>query len=140
MTSNLGSEKIDVEKGKITALTKKTIMDEVKKSFRPEFINRLDKIILFNPLTEQDLKKIVDLQLQKVKKRIKKQDLFLEVTDKAKILLANKGFDPTFGARPLKRVIQEQILDELSLKLVEGKINEGDKITAIVEDQEISLK
>lgn len=104
------------------------VWEEVEKTFRPEFINRLDKIILFEPLNEKMLGQIVDIQLQKVQKMLDGKKIKLEVSEKAKKLLAKKGYDPTFGARPLKRVIQSEILDDLALRIIEGKVKEGNKV------------
>ncbi len=103
---------------------------EVKKTFRPEFINRLDQIIVFDPLTPKMLDKIVDFQLEQVNKRLDKQRIALKVTAKAKEHLAKGGYDPVYGARPLKRLIQNEILDELSLQIIEGKLKSGMTVTA----------
>lgn len=145
MTSNLGSHIIQEyseshpggsqsdEWGKVT----KEVMEIVKKSFRPEFLNRIDEIVIFNNLTQKDLKKIVDLQLQALDKRLAEKDIKLEIDEKVKNLLTQKGFDPVYGARPLKRVIQDKIVDELALLIIEGKIKEGQTIKANLEKNKI---
>lgn len=106
------------------------VLDLVKKSFRPEFINRIDEIVVFKNLTEKDLDKIVELQLDGVRKRLKDRDIELEISKEVKESLVKEGFDPVYGARPLKRAIQDLIVDELALEIIEGKIKEGQRITA----------
>ncbi|MBU1084799.1 MAG: AAA family ATPase [Candidatus Beckwithbacteria bacterium] len=114
--------------------------ETVKKTFKPEFINRLDQIIVFEPLTSKMLEKIVTIQLQKVNKRLKEQHFKIKVTDQAKDYLAKKGFDPVYGARPLKRVIQNKILDPLSLMIIEHQIKEDSTITVDLIKENLTLK
>ncbi|EKD57980.1 MAG: ClpB protein, partial [uncultured bacterium] len=128
MTSNLGSDVIRQYAGKDQKKMETEVWEIVQQSFRPEFLNRLDQIILFDPLTEKMLRQIVDRQLELVEKRLEQQKIKLEVSDKAKAYFAKIGYDPVFGARPLKRVIQNQLLDELALQIVEGKIKEGHRV------------
>ncbi len=104
------------------------MLDALKAHFRPEFLNRIDEIIVFNSLTEDDIKRIVDIQLTQLNKRLAERRLSIEVTDPAKAVLAKEGFDPTFGARPLKRTIQREIQDKLAMKLLEGGFKDGDKV------------
>lgn len=137
MTSNIGSDKWDQKKD--IKIIKKEIWQEVQKAFRPEFINRVDQIIFFEPLSAQLMEKIVDLQLERVEKRLKKQKISFQVTPQAKKLLARLGYDPSFGARPLKRVIQNKILDDLSLKIIEGKIKENEKVTVEEKDGKLLI-
>lgn len=113
--------------------------DEVRKTFRLEFINRLDQIIIFNSLTPEMLDEIVGLQLKLVKKRLSRQKIKIGVTDEAKKLLVKKGYDPEFGARPLKRAIQDLILDEIALMIVEGKLKEGDKVKVEAKNGQIKV-
>ena len=103
-------------------------MDVVKKFFRPEFINRLDSMVIFNSLDEKMITTIVDIQLKEVAKRLERQGLHLEVTDGVKRHLKTVGFDEIFGARPLKRVINDLIIDEIALQIVEGKIKTADTV------------
>ena len=103
-------------------------MAALRENFRPEFINRVDEIIIFHPLDKKVLEIIVDLQLQRVEKNLLEKEISVEVTAGAKNYLTQKGFDPVFGARPLKRVIQNEILDELALEIIEGKIGKGKKV------------
>ena len=118
---------------------KEKLWDLLRKTFRPEFLNRLDQIIVFDPLTEDQLKQIVDIQLQRVQKRLDTQHIKLEVSDKAKAQIAKLGWDPAFGARPLKRAIQNHILDELALQIIEGRVKEGDTVKVVEEKGKIKL-
>jgi len=138
MTSNVGSDIIaresslgfiggDEEKSQREALREKVI-GALKENFRPEFLNRVDEIVIFNYLGKLEIKKIVDLELAKVAERLEKKKIEIGVTEKAKEFLAEKGFDPNLGARPLKRVIQREVLDPLSLKIVAGEIKEGERV------------
>ena len=103
-------------------------MDALRQHFRPEFLNRIDDIIIFDRLTEEELKKIVEIQLKRLVRRLENQKITLELSDAAKAFVASHGYDPVYGARPLKRAIQKFILDPLSLEILEGKIREGQKI------------
>jgi ATP-dependent Clp protease ATP-binding subunit ClpB len=113
------------------------VMAELKKHFRPEFLNRVDDVIIFQSLDEEELSRIVDIQLEKLKKRLAQQQLTLDVDNAAKKLLAAEGYDPQFGARPLKRAIQEQVLNPLSMRLLEGEFKPGDKIKATGKGDEL---
>jgi len=104
------------------------VMAELKRHFRPEFLNRVDDVIIFQSLDEEELSRIVDIQLEKLKKRLAQQQLTLDVDNAVKKLLAKEGYDPQFGARPLKRAIQEHILNPLSMRLLEGEFKPGDHI------------
>lgn len=112
---------------------------EVKKTFRPEFINRLDQIIVFSPLTPAMIQKITDLQMARVAERLQKQKIKLKVSEEAKKLLAEKGYDPEFGARPLKRVVQDLILDEIALLIVEKKLKARETVEVSVKNGEIKI-
>jgi ATP-dependent Clp protease ATP-binding subunit ClpB len=128
MTSNLGSAvfgdpSLDPEK------QKESVLDEVRGYFRPEFVNRIDEIVVFEPLGRDEISQIVDIQLGLLQRRLAERDLSIELTDGARDYLANKGYEPLFGARPLKRLIQREIQDPLALKLLSGDIRDGDKVT-----------
>ena len=127
MTSNIASQEIaefaDDEKQQKNAVDK-----VINKVFPPEFLNRLDNVIIFQNLKPSDMKKIVDLQLKEIKSRLEKKGMEIEVAEKAKKYLAIKGYDQIFGARPLKRLLQNTILDEISMLIIEGKIKAGDKL------------
>jgi ATP-dependent Clp protease ATP-binding subunit ClpC len=108
------------------------VMEEVKHTFRPEFINRVDEIVVFHQLTRPQIEEIVGLELEKVIREVKAQDMHLEVTEDAKQLLAKKGWDPQFGARPLRRAIQREVEDELAEEMLKGVFGSGDRILAEV--------
>jgi ATP-dependent Clp protease ATP-binding subunit ClpA len=114
---------------------KQTVMDALKASFRPEFLNRVDEIIVFNSLSEEHIKKIVDIQIALLKKRLADRHLDIDLTDAAKDVIAKDGYDPVYGARPLKRAIQREIQDKLAMELLEGKFKEGDRITVDANDK-----
>ena len=129
MTSNMGShiiqEKFDNLKGDVTTsmeLAKSEVLGLLKQSVRPEFLNRIDDVIMFTPLTEDDIEKVVKIQLDNVKKMIAKQDITLDATDEAISYLAKKGYQPEYGARPVKRVIQKEVLNKLSKEILSGKV------------------
>uniref|UniRef100_A0A7V3JAT8 AAA family ATPase n=1 Tax=candidate division CPR3 bacterium TaxID=2268181 RepID=A0A7V3JAT8_UNCC3 len=132
-TSNLGSHIIQ-EKGVESA--KEELKELLKATFRPEFLNRIDEVIIFRPLTKEQIKQIVDIQLSEVAALLAGQGMKLKVADEAKAKLADEGFDPTFGARPLKRVIQKRIENPLSTKILEGKFKKGDTIFVDYKDNE----
>ena len=113
------------------------VLAELKKHFRPEFLNRVDDVIIFQSLDEEELAKIVDIQLQRLSQRLAQQNLTLEVDSAAKKLLAKEGYDPQFGARPLKRAVQERILNPLAMKLLEGEFKPGDRIKVTAKDDEL---
>jgi ATP-dependent Clp protease ATP-binding subunit ClpB len=126
MTSNIGSQYITEEESK--EARSRLVMDALRAHFRPEFLNRVDDIIIFDRLTEHDLKKIVEIQLHRLTKRLEQQKITLDLSDSAKELIAREGYDPVYGARPLKRTIQKEILDPLSIDILEGKVREGQTV------------
>ncbi len=126
MTSNIGSEFITEEESK--EARSRLVMDALRQHFRPEFLNRIDEVIIFDRLSQEDLKKIVEIQLSRLTKRLEDQKIVLELSDGAKAFIASEGYDPVYGARPLKRAIQKYILDPLSLDILEGKFHEGQTI------------
>ena len=149
MTSNIGSEIIAKEAGLgFSAQTaedssKEKLHDKVmavlKEAFRPEFLNRIDEIVIFNYLGKEEIKRIVDLELNKVGKRLHHKNIGITVTEVAKDVLAQRGFDSNLGARPLRRVIQKLVLDALALKIVSGDVKEGDNILVDAKDSEIVI-
>jgi len=150
MTSNVGSDIIareaslgfvggDEEKSQKESLREK-VMAALKENFRPEFLNRIDEIIIFNYLGKPEIKKIVDLELEKVAERLKNKKIEIKVSEGAKEFLAERGFDPNLGARPLKRVIQKQVLDPLSLKIVSGEVKEEERIIVDLEADKIIFR
>jgi len=126
MTSNIGSQFISEEESR--EARSRLVMDALRAHFRPEFLNRVDEIIIFDRLTEDDLKQIVEIQLRRLTKRLEQQKITLNLSDSAKELIARKGYDPVYGARPLKRTIQKEILDPLSIDILEGKVRESQTI------------
>jgi ATP-dependent Clp protease ATP-binding subunit ClpA len=110
------------------AEAERMVTDTLRHTFKPEFLNRVDDIIMFRPLSREDLLEILDLQLQRVEKLLESRRLTLQVTPEVKELMVGEGFDPVYGARPLKRVIQRKIQNPLALALLEGKFGDGDTI------------
>jgi ATP-dependent Clp protease ATP-binding subunit ClpB len=129
MTSNVGSQRILQYKGsfigEVYDRMKAAVLDEMRRQFRPEFLNRVDEIIVFHALSEEHLKKIVDIQLQRLRHRLEERHITLELTDAAREHLVRVGFDPAYGARPLKRTIQKEIETALGRLLLEGKVRDG---------------
>ena len=148
MTSNMGSSLIRENFEKMTPETHDQVVDEtkiqvlelLKKTIRPEFLNRIDDIIMFTPLNEEEIRKIVIVQLNSVKKMLAQNGIALEFTDAALTFISDKGFDPQFGARPVKRVIQKYVLNELSKELLGGKINKDRPITIDSNDAGLVFK
>ena len=150
MTSNLGSDLI--KKETVIGFSIKTddaqteqsaydrmkekVLDEVKRFFRPEFLNRVDTMVVFHSLSKAHTLSIVDLMLNEVRKELAEKNITLEATEKARGYLADKGYDPNFGARPLRRLIQDVVEDKLSEELLEGRIHSGDHAILDVEDGE----
>jgi ATP-dependent Clp protease ATP-binding subunit ClpB len=114
-------------------------MDGVRATFKPEFINRLDEIVEFHQLSREELGRIVDLQVAKLVERVREKGVEVELTDEARTLIGNLGYDPTYGARPLKRVIQKQLVDKLALKLLEGEFQPGDRVLVDAADGELTF-
>ena len=137
MTSNLGGQEFqrgslgfrhEIQTESEQQRLKGTIESALKRTFRPEFLNRIDEVIIFRPLTEEQIRQIVDLQIKEVQKRLADRKITVTLTDKAKEWLANTGFDPAFGARPLKRTIQREVETPLSKKIIQGEVKEGDEV------------
>ena len=149
MTSNVGSQiilehqlKLSLEGGDSEVFyeqIKEKALELLKEQFRPEFLNRIDEIVVFNPLRTDELKKIVDIQLERVKERLEDKKIRLELTDDAKDHLATIGYDPTFGARPLKRLIQKELENELAKELLSGQFSEGDTIKVDYDGDKITF-
>jgi ATP-dependent Clp protease ATP-binding subunit ClpC len=137
MTSNLGSQ--EFQRGSLgfrhetqsrteQKRLKSSIDGALKQTFRPEFLNRIDEIIIFDPLTEEEIREIVDLMMKEVQARIEDRNITVILTDEAKSWLAEEGFDPMFGARPLRRTIQREVENPLSKKILLGEFKEGDRV------------
>jgi len=138
MTSNLGSHifREYVQPEKVRPL----LMAELRATLRPEFLNRIDEVVIFTPLGREELARIVDIQLERLRARLADRRIDLEVTDAAKALLAREGYDPTFGARPLKRTIQRLVQDPLAMKLLEHEFAEGDTVTVDAEGDRLVFR
>jgi len=135
LTSNIGSQHM---LGNMSEAEMRTaVMEELRRSFRPEFLNRLDETVIFHRLERTEVRRIVDVQLESFKRRLKKRELALEVSDAAKDFLANIGFDPAFGARPLKRAIQQHMENPLAQEILAGRYAPGD--VAVVDVQNAQL-
>ena len=140
MTSNIGSQIIKELAGKEKEKMVSGVMEMLRNTFRPEFLNRIDEAIIFNSLGEEEIKKIVDLQIALLSKRLQDRKITLHLTDGVKEFLAEAGFDPVYGARPLKRAIQRHIEDELALKILSGDVEDGSDLTVDVEDGKVVFK
>ncbi len=153
MTSNVGSDlirresalgfKLNKEESKTTDdlhnRMKGRVLEELKRAFRPEFINRIDSTVVFHTLGKEDIRKIVELQIAELEKQLVLKGVTLEVSDACKDWIGEKGFDPIFGARPLRRVIQDEVEDRLSDALLEGRFQEGDRVQIDVQNGEVAL-
>src|SRR5436309_7724596 len=115
-------------------------LDGVRATFKPEFVNRLDEIVEFHQLSREEIGQIVDLQVAKLTDRVREKGVEIELTAEARTLLGNLGYDPTYGARPLKRVIQKQLIDKLALRLLEGEFGEGDTVLVDAAAGELSFE
>jgi ATP-dependent Clp protease ATP-binding subunit ClpB len=137
MTSNLGSEHIDPDLP--PEVVRDRVLDAVRSSFRPEFLNRVDEMVVFDKLTRADLREIVEIQMRALEERLAARRVDLTATPDALDLLAEKGYDPVYGARPLKRVIQRELADPIATALLEGRYGDGDTIKVSAEDGELVL-
>jgi ATP-dependent Clp protease ATP-binding subunit ClpB len=135
MTSNIGSREIqDAATAGDQAEMRTRALEVLRSHFRPEFLNRIDDIVVFRPLTPEELNAIVDLQVRQLQRRLGENHIELVVTDRAKQHLAWAGYDVVYGARPLKRLIQREVLNPLALRLLDGKVKEGQKIQVDEQD------
>ena len=148
MTSNLGSSLIrerfehltPINREEVIGHTRDDVMEMLKKTIRPEFLNRIDEIIMFTPLDEEQIRQIVTMQLNGVKKMLVKNGITLEVTDAAITLLGKAGYDPEFGARPVKRAIQNMVLNQLSKDIIAAKVNRDHPIIIDANNGELVFK
>jgi ATP-dependent Clp protease ATP-binding subunit ClpB len=127
MTSNLGSA-VFHDTTMSRDKQKEAVLDDVRATFRPEFVNRIDEIVVFEALGRDEIRQIVDIQLRGLQRRLAERKLTVTLTDAARDYLSNRGYDPVFGARPLKRVIQREVQDPLAMKLLAGEIHDGDTV------------
>ncbi len=141
MTSNIGSQQIQELGTRDEEEMRKSVLAALRAQFRPEFLNRIDDIVIFHPLGLPQLISIIEIQMKNLKTRLAEKKLSLVLTDPAKKYLAQEGYDPIYGARPLKRIIQRDILNPLALRLLQGDFKEGDTIEADVSpDRTLTLK
>jgi len=145
MTSNIGSHIIqknlenitDKNKSEVMEATRREVFALLKSAIRPEFLNRIDEIIMFSPLSQNEITEIVRLQFEQVKKLLANNQLQLSATDDAIAYLANEGYDPQYGARPVKRVIQKNLLNELSKMILSGKVDKDSEIVLILKGNQL---
>jgi ATP-dependent Clp protease ATP-binding subunit ClpB len=140
MTSNVGSQFMADLGEEDTEKKTERMFATLRATFRPEFLNRVDDIVVFNGLGPEQIKRIVDVQLARLKGRLDEKHITIELTDSAREVLAREGFDPAYGARPLKRTIQHRVLDPLAMKMLEGEITEGDSVLVSARAGEITFK
>jgi ATP-dependent Clp protease ATP-binding subunit ClpA len=127
MTSNVGSEWASGDVEDYESM-KRSMTEELRRKFRPEFLNRIDEIVVFRPLTFEDIERIVELQMDNVRKTLAENEISLEMTKEAEDILAREGFDPNYGARPLKRAIQRLVENPLSKRIIQGDFGKDDTI------------
>jgi ATP-dependent Clp protease ATP-binding subunit ClpC len=143
MTSNMGAERIQQharEQGESFEQLKEDMMEIVRHHLRPEFVNRIDEIIVFQALTKDQIVEIAQLMLDRTKRRLRAQEIEVEFTEAAVELIADEGFDPEFGARPLRRAIQRRVDNRLSSMLLSGELNPGDRLIVGAEDGELTFE
>ena len=143
MTSNIGSAYLTEnihQDGTIDADVKERVIEELKKNFRPEFINRVDDIVVFSPLTESQIHRIIDLSLEGLKKRLVDRDMTVEMTDAAKSLVAREAYDPHYGARPVKRYMQKHVETQLAEMIIKGSAKDGDGIIIDAQDDDLTFR
>ncbi|MDL1971289.1 MAG: ATP-dependent chaperone ClpB [Candidatus Desulfofervidaceae bacterium] len=143
MTSNIGSHYLlegVTEIGEIKPEARNRVMQELRQSFRPEFLNRVDEIVLFKPLTLEEIKKIVDLQLGYIQQRLKERNITIELTDEAKEFIAREGYDPVYGARPLKRYLQRKLETALAKRIISGEVPDGSHIQVVLKEGDLAFE
>jgi ATP-dependent Clp protease ATP-binding subunit ClpB len=140
MTSNVGTEFLDGRETVTDDQKRELVLTALRQHFRPEFLNRVDEIIIFHGLTREHLKQIVDIQVRRLSELLAERQFEIELTDEAKALLAEEGYDPAYGARPLKRVIQRQVQDPLALRLLQGEFREGERIRVDAHDGHLTFE
>jgi len=144
MTSNIGSDRILEFSGKTDSVAydrmKEAVLTEMRHHFRPEFLNRVDEIVVFHSLTEEDLKKILQTQLERLRSRLAERHISIELTPRAETHLAREGYDPVYGARPLKRAIQKELETPLGKRLLAGQIKDGDKVIVDWKDNQFTFE
>jgi ATP-dependent Clp protease ATP-binding subunit ClpC len=147
MTSNLGSQTVrsaaplgfaNGDQTEAFARTREQMLAELRRTFRPELLNRIDEIVVFQPLTREQIEQIVDIMLDRVREQLRERGISLEATEPARALLATEGFDPQFGARPLRRTVQRLVENPIARGILQGEYREGDTVVLDVEDGKIA--
>ena len=133
LTSNVGSRWIQELAGKGEEVIRERVMEELRREFRPEFLNRLDEIVLFHSLGKEELSRIVDIMLRELNDRLSDRKIKIALTPAAKVRIAEIGFDPAYGARPLRRALQKRVEDPFAMRILEGEFPEGDRVTVDVD-------
>ena len=140
MTSNVGSQAIMDFAGDDLSALDNQMLDVLRQHFRPEFLNRIDDIVIFDRIRPEAMRAIVDVQLKRVTRQVKdSRDITLKFDDSVRDMLARDGYDPSFGARPLKRLVQKRVLDPLALELIDGRIHDGMTVTVSVADDRVTF-
>jgi ATP-dependent Clp protease ATP-binding subunit ClpB len=139
MTSNLGSQFIAEHTGDLTEGVRRQVTEALRQHFRPEFINRIDEVIFFHALGMEHMKEIVDIQIHGLLRRLEDRKIHVELTEGAKAFLVAEGYDPAYGARPLKRTIQRRVLDPLAMRVLQGEFREGDRVIADAGDGSLTF-
>jgi ATP-dependent Clp protease ATP-binding subunit ClpB len=143
MTSNIGSQRLLEgvnEKGELKDAVRDAVLRDMRQHFRPEFLNRVDEIVVFKPLQPKEIEKIVDLLLVDLRKRLEGRRITVEMTPKARAHIAIEGYDPVYGARPLKRFLQREVETRIGRDLIAGKIGDGANVTIDAKDGELTVK
>ena len=143
MTSNLGSQFLAeraLRDGTVDEGTRREVMDAMRQHFRPEFINRIDEVIVFHPLGREHMTHIIDLQMARLLARLQERKITLTLSDAARQALVEEGYDPLYGARPLKRTLQKRVLDPLAMAMLQGEFHEGDDVSLDVIDGALSFE
>jgi len=140
MTSNVGSQWIRELAGGDATEMRRRVTASLEQDFKPEFLNRVDEVVIFSNLTRSDLAHIVEIQLKNLRKLLADRKIELQLSERAKDWLADKGYDPVYGARPLKRVIQRQLQDPLALKILSGEFGEGDAIRIDADETDLIFR
>ena len=142
MTSNLGSQYLadhPTREGVITEGVRREVMDALRAHFRPEFLNRIDETIVFHPLGREHMMRILEIQVARLTRRLADRKIVVELTQAAKDQLVAEGYDPVYGARPLKRTLQRRVLDPLALRVLEGEFREGDHVVVDAGSPDLSV-
>jgi ATP-dependent Clp protease ATP-binding subunit ClpB len=142
MTSNLGAEAFLEDHGDdvVSPETKSKVLSKVKSHFAPEFVNRIDELVVFNKLTEQSIEKIVDIRTKEIQQRLESQNLILNISEEAKHWLARHGYDAAYGARPLNRLLQKQLLNPIARKVINEEVKGGDSIQISAQHNQLQIE